>query len=56
MTSRWPAAIASAAGTRWALAGPGLAIAVCAAAMLANRGPQKRTPASGSMVPLEVAR
>jgi hypothetical protein len=31
------AAIASAAGTRWALAGPGLAIAACAAAMLLNR-------------------
>jgi len=30
------AAIASAAGTRWALAGPGLAIAACAAAMLLN--------------------
>ncbi len=30
------AAIASAAGTRWALAGPGLAIAGCAAAMLLN--------------------
>ena len=30
------AAIASAVGTRWALAGPGLAIAACAAAMLLN--------------------
>ena len=30
------AAIASAAGTRWALADPGLAIAACAAAMLLN--------------------
>ena len=30
------ATIASAAGTRWALAGPGLAIAACAAAMLLN--------------------
>ena len=30
------AAIASAAGTRWALAGPGLAITACAAAMLLN--------------------
>jgi MFS family permease len=39
------AAIASAAGTRWALAGPGLAIAACAAAMLLNRSPQNR-PAS----------
>jgi Transmembrane secretion effector len=37
------AAIASAAGTRWALAGPGLAIAACAAAMLLNRGPQNRS-------------
>jgi MFS family permease len=39
------AAIASAAGTRWALAGPGLAIAACAAAILLNRSPQNR-PAS----------
>jgi hypothetical protein len=31
------AAIATAAGTRWALAGPGLAIAACAAAMLLNQ-------------------
>jgi hypothetical protein len=30
------AAIASTAGTRWALAGPGVAIAACAAAMLLN--------------------
>ena len=37
------AAIASAAGTRWALAGPGLAIAACAAAMLLNRSPQNRS-------------
>jgi MFS family permease len=33
------AAIASAAGTRWALAGPGLAIAACAAAMLLTTQP-----------------
>ena len=37
------AAIASAAGTRWALAGPGLAIAACAAALLLNRSPQNRS-------------
>jgi MFS family permease len=37
------AAIASAAGTRWALAGPGLAIAACAAALLLNRSSQNRS-------------
>jgi MFS family permease len=36
------AGIASAAGTRWALAGPGLAIAACAAALLL--GPESAAP------------
>ena len=41
------AAIASTAGVRWALIGPGLAIAICAAALLARGTTSRRTTSDG---------